>query len=37
MGKKNLGCVDVIVTVPELPVLRVCSVGADAPTRMLDL
>ena len=36
MGEKNLGCVDVIVTVPELPVLRVCSIGAEPPARMLE-
>jgi hypothetical protein len=37
MGKKNRGCVDVIVTVPELPVLRVCSIGAEALALMLEL
>jgi hypothetical protein len=37
MGKKNHGCVVVIVTTPQLPILRVCSICAEAPALMLDL
>jgi len=37
MGKKNHGCVDVIVTTPQLLILRVCSISAEARTLMLDL